>query len=230
MAPYKYKDESWRGKVFSDRGLWTDEKRAAADTRTPPPDAARGSPAAATAPAPHTHDADSRPSPSRARRRRDSATESTGDFNVHGDCRPMPSSAPRSATTTRTTVGTVQDLYLDASGAIKTVVVSVGGFLGVGAKDVAIKWSDLKQSRDGKSLVLMTNPQQGRAEGDAGLHGRAPSAGRQGPGADAEVNCSVEARRGPVTHGGGPSSFRRICARNTANQSCIGDIGAGTLA
>jgi hypothetical protein len=54
------------------------------------------------------------------------------------------------------TVGTVQDLYLDGSGNIKTVVVAVGGFLGVGAKDVAVKWSDIKQSRDGKSLVLTT--------------------------------------------------------------------------
>jgi hypothetical protein len=51
----------------------------------------------------------------------------------------------------------VEDLYLDSQGATKTVVVSVGGFLGVGAKDVAIKWSDLKQSRDGKSLVLTTS-------------------------------------------------------------------------
>jgi len=57
----------------------------------------------------------------------------------------------------RDTVGSVQDLYVDASGAIKTVVVSVGGFLGVGSKDVAVKWSDIKSSRDGNSLVLTTN-------------------------------------------------------------------------
>jgi hypothetical protein len=51
---------------------------------------------------------------------------------------------------------TVQDVYVDASGAIKSVVLSVGGFLGVGSKDVAVKWSDLKQTRDGKSVVLTT--------------------------------------------------------------------------
>jgi hypothetical protein len=56
----------------------------------------------------------------------------------------------------RDTVGTVEDLYLDASGNIKSVVLSVGGFLGVGSKNVAVKWSDLKQSRDGKSVVLTT--------------------------------------------------------------------------
>ena len=37
------------------------------------------------------------------------------------------------------------------------MVLSVGGFLGVGSKDVAMKWSDIKQSRDGKSIVLTTN-------------------------------------------------------------------------
>lgn len=37
------------------------------------------------------------------------------------------------------------------------MVVSVGGFLGVGTKDVAVKWSDLKFTRDGRSLVIMTS-------------------------------------------------------------------------
>ena len=54
-------------------------------------------------------------------------------------------------------MGKVEDVYVDNSGAIKTVVVSVGGFLGVGSKDVAVKWSDLKFSRDDKSIVLMTS-------------------------------------------------------------------------
>jgi hypothetical protein len=55
------------------------------------------------------------------------------------------------------TVGSVEDMYVDSSGNIKTVVLSVGGFLGVGSKDVAVKWSDLKQTRDGKDLVLTTS-------------------------------------------------------------------------
>ena len=39
----------------------------------------------------------------------------------------------------------------------EAVVIGVGGFLGVGAKDVAVKWSDLKFSRDDKSIVIMTS-------------------------------------------------------------------------
>jgi len=54
------------------------------------------------------------------------------------------------------TVGKVQDVYVDSVGAIKKVVVSVGGFLGMGAKDVAVNWSDIRFSRDDESVVLTT--------------------------------------------------------------------------
>lgn len=139
MAPYSYKDTSWRGKVFSDRGVWTEDQRAA---RTTADNAAK-----------INHDramADSKTSPPAAT----AATESTGDFNAAGDMSANAVIGTKIRNENKDTVGSVQDLYLDGQGATKTVVVSVGGFLGVGAKDVAIKWSDLKQSRDGKSLVL----------------------------------------------------------------------------
>ncbi len=55
------------------------------------------------------------------------------------------------------TVGTVSDVYVDTNGAIKQVVVSVGGFLGLGARYVAVPWQDIKSSRDGNSLLLKTN-------------------------------------------------------------------------
>ena len=54
------------------------------------------------------------------------------------------------------TVGKIDDIYLDKDGNIKTVVMSVGGFLGVGSKAVAVKWSDIKFSRDDTSVVLTT--------------------------------------------------------------------------
>jgi sporulation protein YlmC with PRC-barrel domain len=160
MAPYKYKDESWRGKIFSDRGIWSDEKRAANDASNPPVDrtmTATTPPPAAT-PAPARTTSDTRPvTEPRTAAAATPATESTGDFNVHGDVSANAVIGAKIRNDNKDTVGTVSDLYLDANGAIKTVVVAVGGFLGVGAKDVAIKWSDVKQSRDGKSLVLMTN-------------------------------------------------------------------------
>jgi hypothetical protein len=140
MAPYKYKEESWRGKVFSDRGIWTDDRRAAADTRTTTDNAAAAN-------------RDRTMADSRAA----TATESTGDFNAQGDVSANAVIGAKVRNDNKDAVGTVQDMYVDASGNIKTVVLSVGGFLGVGSKDVAMKWSDIKQSRDGKSVVLTTS-------------------------------------------------------------------------
>jgi sporulation protein YlmC with PRC-barrel domain len=139
---YRYSKESWRGQVFTDTGPWTAR----------PSDTARASdrPSDRMADSTKPMDRTSRPSDQ-------AATTSTGDFNASGD---MSANAIVGATVRnehRESVGKVEDIYVDNSGAIKTVVVSVGGFLGVGAKDVAVKWNELKFSRDGKSLVITTS-------------------------------------------------------------------------
>ena len=131
MAPYKYKDDAMRGQVFNDRGVWKDDNRAAVDNRS-------------TTTTTTTTEART-------------PTESTGDFNAQGDVSANAVIGAKVKNEAKDTVGTVQDLYVDAAGNIKTVVLSVGGFLGVGSKDVAMKWSDIKQSRDGKSVVLTTS-------------------------------------------------------------------------
>lgn len=43
-------------------------------------------------------------------------------------------------------IGTINDLVMDGSGNITTAVVGVGGFLGMGQKDVAVPFGDLKIS------------------------------------------------------------------------------------
>lgn len=147
---YKYKNESWRGQVFTDTGPWaarpSDTARAAdaprpasdqlAQTTKPPADRSTDKPS-------------DRPNLA--------ATTSTGDFNAAGE---MSGNALIGATVrneNREAVGKIEDIYVDNNGAIKTVVVAVGGFLGVGAKDVAVKWSDLKFSRDDKSITITTS-------------------------------------------------------------------------
>jgi sporulation protein YlmC with PRC-barrel domain len=84
-------------------------------------------------------------------------TVSTGDFNVHGDMSANALIGASVHNANRDTVGTVKDMYVDAGGNIKSVVLSVGGFLGVGSKDVAVGWKDMKYSRDGKSVRLTTD-------------------------------------------------------------------------
>ena len=84
------------------------------------------------------------------------ATESTGDFNANGAISGNALIGAKVQNAAKETVGSVEDVYLDAKGAVESVFVSVGGFLGVGNKHVAVKWSDLKVGRDGKSLMLTT--------------------------------------------------------------------------
>ena len=110
MAPYKYKDDTMRGKVFSDRGVWRDDRAG--------------------------------------------NTESTGDFNAQGNVSANAVIGAKVRNASNDTVGSVQDLYVDSSGNIKAVVLSIGGFFG--SKDVAVKWTDIKQNRDGKSVKLTT--------------------------------------------------------------------------
>ena len=136
---YKYKNDTWRGQVFTDTGPWTARP---GDARPASDQLAQTTKPAADRPA--------------TDRPNIAATSSTGDFNAAGE---MSGDALIGATVRndkREAVGKIEDVYVDNSGAIKTVIVSVGGFLGVGAKDVAVKWSDLKLSRDEKSIVIMT--------------------------------------------------------------------------
>ncbi len=54
-------------------------------------------------------------------------------------------------------VGDINDLIFDRSGRISTVVLGVGGFLGVGEKSVAVAYSALTVSvdKDGKRLITV---------------------------------------------------------------------------
>ncbi|MBS0232118.1 MAG: PRC-barrel domain-containing protein [Proteobacteria bacterium] len=54
-------------------------------------------------------------------------------------------------------IGSVEDIVLKPDGSMDEVVLSVGGFLGIGDKYVAVPFSDLKISRDGSSLKITTN-------------------------------------------------------------------------
>jgi sporulation protein YlmC with PRC-barrel domain len=85
------------------------------------------------------------------------STTSTGDFNSYGEISGNAFIGTNVRNQNNEIVGKVEDVYVDDRGTIRTVVVSVGGFLGVGTKDVAVRWSDIGRSRDGKSLVLTTN-------------------------------------------------------------------------
>jgi sporulation protein YlmC with PRC-barrel domain len=65
-------------------------------------------------------------------------------------------------------IGDIDDLVLDTGGQIKTAVIGVGGFLGIGQKDVAVPFKDLKvASRDGKSQLTLERTKEQLKEAPA---------------------------------------------------------------
>ena len=53
-------------------------------------------------------------------------------------------------------IGEVEEVVLSADGRVKNIIVSVGGFLGVGTKRVAMQWSDFRLWQDKDRLTLVT--------------------------------------------------------------------------
>ncbi len=52
-------------------------------------------------------------------------------------------------------IGSINDLILDTEdGRVTAAVVSVGGFLGFGAKQIAVDWNELQIDHDGQQVML----------------------------------------------------------------------------
>jgi len=49
-------------------------------------------------------------------------------------------------------IGEIQSVIIDGTGKVSAVVVSVGGFLGMGEREVAIDWNDLRLFRNGEVI------------------------------------------------------------------------------
>jgi len=53
-------------------------------------------------------------------------------------------------------IGDIKDVLLSQDGSVSTLIISVGGFLGMGEKDVAVPFSAVKQKmKDGKAYLTM---------------------------------------------------------------------------
>lgn len=58
------------------------------------------------------------------------------------------------------TVGEIESVHLDQSGMVSNVIVSVGGFLGLGSRDVALSWNDLQVAQGGASVTTTMTKDQ----------------------------------------------------------------------
>ena len=63
-------------------------------------------------------------------------------------------------------IGTITDLVIGEDGQINAVVVGVGGFLGMGEKNVAIKWDSLEltKNEDDDDYVITVNASEDALE------------------------------------------------------------------
>jgi len=75
-------------------------------------------------------------------------------------------------------IGTIKELMLDKTGNVQSVVIGVGGFLGVGERDVAVKFADLKWSNE---PVKSASSASGPATTGAASSTAAPTSSSSGP-------------------------------------------------
>ena len=52
------------------------------------------------------------------------------------------------------TIGEIKSIYINKDGKVDSVMVGVGGFLGVGDREVRIAWSDLKITDNGEKVMV----------------------------------------------------------------------------
>jgi hypothetical protein len=61
-------------------------------------------------------------------------------------------------------IGSVDKLLIDETGQVTAVVLSIGGFLGMGEKDIAIAWDSLDITYEDDDLVIRVNATQDALE------------------------------------------------------------------
>jgi len=70
-------------------------------------------------------------------------------------------------------VGKIDDILLDKSGEVKAVVIGVGGFLGIGKKEVAVPYSSLRWQTEQRSVATNEPPVANPAGNSGSLTGLA---------------------------------------------------------
>jgi sporulation protein YlmC with PRC-barrel domain len=66
-------------------------------------------------------------------------------------------------------IGDIKDVLVDDGGRINALIVSVGGFLGAGEKDVAVKFDAVKKSEKDNSTRLTMNASKDELKSAPGL-------------------------------------------------------------
>jgi sporulation protein YlmC with PRC-barrel domain len=66
-------------------------------------------------------------------------------------------------------IGDIKDVLVDSDGRINALIISVGGFLGAGEKDVAVKFDAVKKTEKNNSVQLTMNASKDELKSAPGL-------------------------------------------------------------
>lgn len=133
LPAYRYADAKQRGTVFQERTATTPKPVPPSTTATP-----------GTPPSAPTATATPTPPPPRA------------GFITAGDVSGAAVVRASVRNPAGESIGSVDEVVLSIDGKVQSVVVSLGGFLGLGSKRVAMKWTDFKIWQDKDTVTLVT--------------------------------------------------------------------------
>ena len=163
LPQYEYKDKTYRGRVFSATGVM--------DTNRKPSDMATmrdGKPAGTLAPDATTRTDSARNGTTAMDKSTMDKDKSATDKPMRGERHGFTKTGEMSGdvligasvkNAEGETIGDIKDIHLNKDGSVKAAVVGVGGFLGMGERDVLISWDKLEFMRDdanGGDLVVRT--------------------------------------------------------------------------
>ena len=86
----------------------------------------------------------------------DAATAPKGDKMTTGEISASELLDENVVNAANESVGDVNDVILDANGKVASIIVGVGGFLGMGEKDVALSFDKLSFARDNDNGLVVT--------------------------------------------------------------------------
>jgi sporulation protein YlmC with PRC-barrel domain len=166
LPEYTYKDKTYRGKVFSDAGVYNANGSRRADSTTTTTTTTR--PSTTTPSTTSPRDTMTRTETPRTDRPAMGGTTATDrapvrtttnkNFTKTGEMSADAIIGASVKNSANETIGEIKDIHVGTDGAIKGAVVGVGGFLGVGERDVLMPWSQLQIAREGDdNLVVKTD-------------------------------------------------------------------------
>lgn len=157
LPEYTYKDRTYRGKVFSDAGVYNANgtRRADSTTTTMPSTSSSPRDSMTRTDTPRTTD---RPAVGTTTTDRAAVRTTTKNFTKTGEMSADAIIGASVRNKANETIGEIKDIHVGKDGAIKGAVVGVGGFLGVGERDVLMPWNQLQIAREGDDdLVVKTD-------------------------------------------------------------------------